>query len=72
MLLPNGERAVVELEKLTDYCLNPEHARGKHKARVFAAALGIDIANAELLRFYAPLVPTKPSKRRRTIMANGS
>lgn len=26
--------------KLTGYCLNPEHPRGKHKARVFASALG--------------------------------
>jgi len=39
--LPNGERARIPLEKLTDYCLNPEHPRGKDKARVFAAVLGI-------------------------------
>ena len=31
---PNGERAIVDIAKLTDYCLNPEHARGKHKARI--------------------------------------
>ena len=39
--LPNGEKAVIPLEKLVDYCLNPHHARGKDKARVFASVLGI-------------------------------
>jgi hypothetical protein len=39
--LPNGERALIPMEKLTDYCLNPDHARGKDKARVFASVLGI-------------------------------
>ncbi len=41
MKLPNGERAVVDVAKLTQYCLNPQHVDGKHKARVFAAALGL-------------------------------
>lgn len=41
MNLPNGDRAIVPLEKLLDYCLNPNHPSGKHKARVFASALGI-------------------------------
>ena len=50
MKLPNAQHAVVELEKLVDYCLNPEHERGKHKARVFAAACGIEAPHAELLR----------------------
>jgi Domain of unknown function (DUF4926) len=39
--LPNGERALIPMEKLTDFCLNPDHARGKDKARVFASVLGI-------------------------------
>jgi uncharacterized protein DUF6883 len=39
--LPNGARALIPMEKLTAYCLNPEHARGKDKARVFASVLGI-------------------------------
>lgn len=39
--LPNGERALIPMEKLIDYCLNPDHARGKDKARVFASVLGI-------------------------------
>jgi hypothetical protein len=50
MKLPNSDRAVVEIAKLRDYCLNPEHPRGKHKARVFAAALGLTADGAEILR----------------------
>jgi hypothetical protein len=50
MRLPGGENAVVDLEKLVSYCLNPEHARGKHKARVFARVLGLTAQHAELLR----------------------
>ncbi|MCI2429576.1 hypothetical protein LM604_02825 [Candidatus Acetothermia bacterium] len=50
MKLPNPERAVVEIEKLRDYCLSFEHPRGRHKARVFAAALGITADHAESLR----------------------
>lgn len=42
MKLPNGQNAVVDINKLLLYCLNPSHFRGRHKARVFAAALGID------------------------------
>ncbi len=29
MKLPNADRAVVEIEKLRDYCLNPVHPRGR-------------------------------------------
>lgn len=50
MNLPNGERAVVDLTKLRDYCLSFEHPRGRHKARVFAAALGLTANHAEELR----------------------
>lgn len=50
MRLPNPERAVVEIEKLRDYCLSLEHPRGRHKARVFAAVLGLTSKNAEDLR----------------------
>src|SRR5205807_219132 len=50
MNLPKGERAIVDIAKLTDYCLNPEHARGKHKARVFAAALELTADRAAELR----------------------
>jgi hypothetical protein len=50
MKLPGGERAVVEIAKLRDYCLNPSHSRGRHKARIFAAVLGLTQADAEFLR----------------------
>ncbi len=48
--LPNAEDAVVEMRKLRDYCLSPEHPRGKHKARVFASALGLTAEDSEELR----------------------
>lgn len=50
MKLPNAERAVVEIEKLRDYCLNANHPRGRHKARVFVTALGLTADDAEELR----------------------
>jgi hypothetical protein len=49
MKLPHPDRAVVEIDKLRDYCLNPEHEEGKHKARVFAAALDLTQADAAWL-----------------------
>ena len=50
MKLPNADRAVVEMEKLRDYCLSSYHPRGRHKARVFATALGLTADDAEELR----------------------
>lgn len=50
MKLPNGASAIIPMDKLVGYCLNPNHSSGKHKARVFAAALGIKADNAEDLR----------------------
>lgn len=50
MKLPNAEHAVADIRKLCDYCLNPQHDEGKHKARLFAAALGITADNAEELQ----------------------
>ena len=50
MTIPHADRAMVDIRKLRDYCLNPLHDEGQHKARVFAAALGITIADAEVLR----------------------
>jgi hypothetical protein len=47
--MPGGEHAIVDLEKLTAYCLSPQHPRGKHKARVFAA-LGFGADDAGDLR----------------------
>lgn len=50
MLLPNGERAIVDIRKLRDYCLNQDSPRGSRKARVFAAALGLTVVDAPKLR----------------------
>ena len=50
MLLPNGERAIVDIRKLRDYCLNPDSPRGSSKARVFISALGLMAADAPKLR----------------------
>ncbi len=50
MLIPNAENAVVDIHKLRDYCLNPEHDEGKHKARLFSSILGVTADNAEELR----------------------
>jgi hypothetical protein len=50
MKLPNGARAVVDIEKLRDYCLSTQHPEGRHKARVFLSALGITSADADRLR----------------------
>jgi hypothetical protein len=52
--LPNGERAIVEIGKLRDYCLNPAHPRGRHKARVFESTLGLTSLDAP--RFHAALL----------------
>jgi hypothetical protein len=46
MKLPNGDRAIVDTRKLQEYCLNPQHPRGRHKARVFAS-VGIRRDDAE-------------------------
>jgi filamentous hemagglutinin len=39
-ILRNADRAVIDERKVRDYLLNPLHARGGHKARMFAGALG--------------------------------
>jgi len=49
MKLPGGDKALVDLEKLTNYCLSPVHPRGKHKARVFQSACGLTEENAEFM-----------------------
>jgi hypothetical protein len=50
MLIPNAKNAVVDIRKLRDYCLNPEHDDGKQKARLFSSLLGMTADNAEELR----------------------
>ena len=49
MPIPHAERAEVDIHKLRDYWLNLEHAEGKHKARLFAAALGMTVDDAPAL-----------------------
>ena len=50
MKLPNSHLAIIDITKLQDYSLNPEHESGGHKARVFRAALGLTLDDAEWLR----------------------
>jgi len=50
MAIPHADRAVVDIRKLRDYCLNFLHDEGQHKARLFAAALDMTAADAEDLR----------------------
>jgi Domain of unknown function (DUF6883) len=48
--LPRVDEATIDPRKLCDYALNPEHPTGKHKARVFKAALDFDLDSWEELR----------------------
>lgn len=49
MRLPNVDRAHIDIVKLTDYVLNPNHPEGRHKARVFFSALGIGTSGGRWL-----------------------
>jgi hypothetical protein len=48
--LPNGDKAYIPVEKLTEYALNPEHPTGRHKARVFRSALGLTLTDVDYVR----------------------
>lgn len=48
MKLPRSSEVVIDVSKVRDYLLNPQHPRGRHKARVFRAALGLVASDAEL------------------------
>ena len=50
MKLRGGATATVGVSKLRDYCLDPHHPRGRHKARVFLSALGLGQGDADFLR----------------------
>ena len=67
MKMPDGDVAIVDRQKLTGYCLNPEHPRGKHKARVFAT-LGFTAENADA----ASCAADGGGQRRRTAGGIGS
>ena len=47
MVLPNYDKAVIPIEKFTQYALNPE--KDKNKAEAFEKALGYNLNNAEEL-----------------------
>jgi hypothetical protein len=49
MKLPNASHAFIDIAKLRDYSLDVAHPEGKHKARVFAAALGLTRNDANWL-----------------------
>jgi len=49
-LLPNYANAIIPDEKIFDYCLNPNHERGQHKAKVFRQVFGIAAKDGELLK----------------------
>ena|SRR5438094_1374413 len=60
---------VVELAKLRDYCLSERHPRGRHKARVFRARLGLASTDAEFLR---DALIEAPSRRWRRMISAGA
>jgi hypothetical protein len=49
MKLPNGEQAIIDIRKLTEYCLSPVHEDGQHKARLFATIAGLTTETADEL-----------------------
>jgi hypothetical protein len=44
-ILRNARVAVIESAKFVEYCLDPQHEDGRHKARVFKALLGFGQTN---------------------------
>jgi hypothetical protein len=50
MRLPNPDLAIIDDRKLAGYSLNLEHQEGQHKARVFKAALNMDVSHLEKLK----------------------
>ncbi|MEA2205937.1 MAG: hypothetical protein QOE77_2713 [Blastocatellia bacterium] len=69
MRLPNAKNAVVDIEKLRNYCLNPDHPEGKHKARVFREKLGFTDKDAERLRqlILEAILTTEATEQDRTV-----
>jgi hypothetical protein len=48
--MPLFDTVVVDARKLVDYCLSHSHHRGRNKARVFRARLGLTGTDATHLR----------------------
>ncbi len=49
MKLPNGHQADLG-DKIENYCLNPNHQKGKNKAILFENKLGINLSNSNILK----------------------
>jgi hypothetical protein len=49
MKLPNGDQAIIDQLKVTEYCLSPDHEDGQYKAHVFHSVLGLTLDNADAL-----------------------
>ena len=47
--LPNHANAQIDINKIVNYALNPNHPEGGNKARVFESALGFNQSNANQL-----------------------
>ena len=65
-MLPNAERAIIDLHKITGYLLNPRHPDGASKAQFFARfgfALDKPDALADALREHARGHPARKLKR---------
>ena len=50
MLLPDADRAFIDLRKLVEYSLSPDHPVGGHKAILFQSIFGITGEDALVLR----------------------
>ena len=44
---PNGDKAIIDSRKLTEYALNLEHEDGRHKAALFRDLVGIARDNCD-------------------------
>ena len=50
MRIPNAENAIIDIRKLKDYCLNPIHEVGEHKARIFESAFSLGPEDFSILQ----------------------
>ena len=62
---------MVDIRKLRDYSLNVDHSEGMHKARVFKAALGLTVQQADWLRDRALEVAVTGEARAGSTLAFG-
>jgi hypothetical protein len=71
--LPGAEFATVDITKLREYCLNQSHPRGRHKARLFAAALNLTnpMRSSCAMSCSVPLAKLMPPRALPTSMGSG-